>query len=168
MLLQYCYAVLTMLPCPLWFFSRWSSATFLIVVFAWSVYNGATYYIDVFGKRFQKELEALKTEVVKWQNSPDLMVNSPLITPNPDGTVPSTLQISAAAAPPSGAGPFATALAQEKVAVEDVLIIENHSRSVSVDQIPLLSEEHVTVAATVVDHDAKDAAKERTAAETTS
>ena len=76
MLLQYCYAVLTMLPCPLWFFSRWSSATFLIVVFAWSVYNGATYYIDVFGKRFQKELEALKTEVVKWQNSPDLMVNS--------------------------------------------------------------------------------------------
>jgi hypothetical protein len=69
MMIQYTYAVLTMLPCPLWFFSRWASAAFLMVVFAWSVYNGSTYYIDVFGKRFQKELEAMKAEVAKWQNN---------------------------------------------------------------------------------------------------
>lgn len=67
MLTQYCYAVLTMLPCPLWFYHRHLSAAFLVVVFAWSVYNGATYYIDVFGKRFQKELEAMRAEVTKWQ-----------------------------------------------------------------------------------------------------
>lgn len=30
---------------------------------------GATYYIDVFGTRFQKELEALKRDVAKWQGS---------------------------------------------------------------------------------------------------
>lgn len=72
MLIQYCYAVLTMLPCPLWFFSRHASAAFLILVFAWSVYNGSTYYIDVFGKRFQKELEAMKAEVAKWHQSPDV------------------------------------------------------------------------------------------------
>ena len=36
-------------------------------MFAWSVWNGATYYIDVFGTRFQKELEILKKDVAKWQ-----------------------------------------------------------------------------------------------------
>ncbi len=67
MLIQYAYAVLTMLPCPIWFSYRWASATFLMGVFTWSIYNGATFYIDVFGKRFQKELEAMKQEVAKWQ-----------------------------------------------------------------------------------------------------
>lgn len=70
MLIQYLYAVLTMIPCPLWFYSRWASALFLMLVFTWSVYNGSTYYIDVFGKRFQKELEAMKAEVAKWHDSP--------------------------------------------------------------------------------------------------
>lgn len=37
-------------------------------MFAWSVWNGATYYIDVFGTRFQKELELLKKDVARWQN----------------------------------------------------------------------------------------------------
>lgn len=67
MLIQYSYAVLTLIPCPLWFWYRWASAAFLFVVFSWSIYNGATYYIDVFGKRFQKELEQLRKDVSKWQ-----------------------------------------------------------------------------------------------------
>ncbi|KAI9849599.1 MAG: hypothetical protein M1837_002724 [Sclerophora amabilis] len=70
MLIQYGYAEITMLPCPLWFWHRWLSASFLFTVFSWSVYNGATFYIDVFGKRFQNELEQLKKDVVKWQSSP--------------------------------------------------------------------------------------------------
>jgi len=70
MLIQYFYALLTILPCPIWFWYRWASATFLLVVFGWSIYNGATYYVDVFGKRFQNELEALRKDVAKWQNSP--------------------------------------------------------------------------------------------------
>lgn len=45
MLIQYTYAVATMLPCPLWFWYRYMSAAFLMSVFCWSVYNGATYYI---------------------------------------------------------------------------------------------------------------------------
>lgn len=44
---------------------------FLLTVFVWSVYNGATFYIDIFGKRFQKELEQLKQDMAKWQNSVD-------------------------------------------------------------------------------------------------
>ncbi|KAL1875284.1 hypothetical protein VTK73DRAFT_10240 [Phialemonium thermophilum] len=89
MLIQYAYAVLTMLPCPIWFHSRWASALFLMAVFTWSVYNGSTYYIDVFGNRFQKELEAMKAEVAKWQNgsspsSGPTGSNSPLMTPRPE------------------------------------------------------------------------------------
>ncbi|KAH7032868.1 uncharacterized protein B0I36DRAFT_101573 [Microdochium trichocladiopsis] len=84
MLIQYAYAVLTMLPCPLWFYSRWMSGVFLMVVFTWSIYNGSTFYIDVFGKRFQKELESLKAEVAQWQNNPEHMLSSPVITPQLD------------------------------------------------------------------------------------
>ncbi|RKU45955.1 hypothetical protein DL546_005044 [Coniochaeta pulveracea] len=84
MLIQYFYAVFTMLPCPLWFHYRYASGAFLMTVFTWSVYNGSTYYIDVFGKRFQKELEAMRAEVAKWQNSPDShgVLVSPLLTPH--------------------------------------------------------------------------------------
>lgn len=84
MMIQYLYAVLTMLPCPLWFHYRYASGAFLMTVFAWSVYNGSTYYIDVFGKRFQKELEDMRAEVAKWQNSPDGagMLASPTLTPH--------------------------------------------------------------------------------------
>ena len=79
MLIQYTYALLTMLPVPLWFWNRWASAAFLLSVFTWSVYNGAVYYIDVFGVRFQKELESLRKDVVRWQTSPELAPRSPII-----------------------------------------------------------------------------------------
>jgi len=81
MLIQYTYACVTMLPCPIWFWYRWASGAFLLAVFVWSVYNGATYYIDVFGKRFQKELEELKKDVAKWQNSPGIDGHTPAVTP---------------------------------------------------------------------------------------
>ncbi|KAI5808772.1 hypothetical protein DFH27DRAFT_598380 [Peziza echinospora] len=71
MLIQYLYALLTMLPCIFWFYNRKVSGIFITCLGLWSVYNGATYYIDVFGKRFQKELEQLKADVAKWQNSPE-------------------------------------------------------------------------------------------------
>lgn len=71
MFIQYSYAVLTMIPCQVWFWYRWPSGLFLSIVFVWSVYNGATYYIDVFGNRFQKELEQLKKDMAKWQSSPE-------------------------------------------------------------------------------------------------
>lgn len=68
MSIQYVYALATMLPCPLWFYNKYASAAFISAVGLWSVYNGATYYIDVFGTRFQRELEALKRESMKWQH----------------------------------------------------------------------------------------------------
>ncbi|KIV90661.1 hypothetical protein PV10_05293 [Exophiala mesophila] len=77
MFIQYSYALLTILPCPIWFWSRWSSSAFLMTVFSWSVWNGANYYMDIFGKRFQKELEQMKRDVAKWQNSPGTMDSPP-------------------------------------------------------------------------------------------
>lgn len=73
MMIQYIYAILTIVPCPLWFWYQWASSAFLTVMFIWSIYNGATFYIDVFGKRFQKELEQLKRDVAKWQMSPEAL-----------------------------------------------------------------------------------------------
>lgn len=113
MMIQYCYALLTMLPCPLWFWYRYASATFLMAVFCWSVYNGATYYIDVFGKRFQNELEAMKREVQKWQSSPDL-----LTSPEADG------------------GSEMIALLEKDAAGRN-----GHASERSVDKIPLLTAE---------------------------
>ena len=75
--IQYIYALLTMVPCPLWFNYRWASAGFLMVVFTWSVYNGAVYYIDIFGKRFEKELNKLKEEIARWQLSPEMGARTP-------------------------------------------------------------------------------------------
>jgi Protein of unknown function (DUF2838) len=58
MMLQYIYIVLTSLPCLIWFWNRYASAAFLMAVFSGSVYNGATYYVDVFDKRHKNEEES--------------------------------------------------------------------------------------------------------------
>lgn len=70
MLIQYSYALLTIIPCPIWFWYRWASAAFLMFVFSWSVWNGANYYMDVFGKKFQNELEQMRKDMAKLQGSP--------------------------------------------------------------------------------------------------
>ena len=116
MLVQYVYALGTMLPCPIWFWYRWASAAFLMTVFVWSIYNGATYYIDVFGKRFQNELEQLKKDVAKWQTSPDIDSN-PFLTPKTEGEL--TIQPISIEAATRG--------------------IDEHMRSQSFDKIPLLN-----------------------------
>lgn len=139
MLIQYSYAVATMLPCPLWFYSRWASATFLMVVFIWSIHNGSTYYIDVFGKRFQKELEAMKAEVAKWNVQDGMM--SPVITPLAEQS-------------PSGA-----MLEVRETAHAEALG--------NVDSIPLLNEEHKarlgSSSGVEIDGGVRDVARERKA-----
>ncbi|KZN86978.1 putative membrane protein [Penicillium chrysogenum] len=82
MFIQYGFALSTMIPCPIWFWYRWASGLYMAALFVWSIHNGATYYIDVFGKRFQKELEQLKTDVARWQSSPE-GTTSPFLVPEP-------------------------------------------------------------------------------------
>lgn len=87
MCIQYCYALLTMLPCPIWFWYRWASATFLLSVFSWASWNGATYYIDVFGRRMEKELDQLRKEVARMSKSPEIGGQEGMASPlaSPDG-----------------------------------------------------------------------------------
>lgn len=140
MMIQYLYAVLTMVPCPIWFLSRWASAVFLLSMFSWSIYNGSTYYIDVFGKRFQKELEALKADVTKWQSSPELLLQSPLMTPYTDG--PGPLLPGSQASVEAGDGPQSGSNANVSHSDPDGGMRTAHG--VSVDQIPLLTDTATT------------------------
>lgn len=117
MLTQYLYALGSMLPCPIWFWYPWPSAVFLMSLFVWSIYNGATYYIDVFGKRFQKELEQMKKDVAKWQTSPEVF-SSPLVTPKAEG--------------------ISATLLQQRSIDESSNNSERKESESSIDQIPLL------------------------------
>ncbi|KAI1262585.1 hypothetical protein F5Y18DRAFT_153940 [Xylariaceae sp. FL1019] len=150
MMIQYLYAVCTMIPCPLWFYSRWASAAFLMIVFTWSVYNGSTFYIDVFGKRFQKELESMKAEVQKWQSNPEL--HSPLMTPaiSPNDDLK---RLS------SGSEDLTK---ETKQAERDIRVTDPASeRRLSVDEIPLLGKERAHGTSSGADGGGRDAARER-------
>ncbi|EHK15150.1 uncharacterized protein TRIVIDRAFT_175513 [Trichoderma virens Gv29-8] len=147
MMIQYFYACLTILPCPLWFLSRWASTAFLLIVFAWSIYNGATYYIDVFGKRFQRELEAMRADVIKWQNNPETLLQSPQIVPHMDG-------------PPVQATSLDAQLADSALAPSPMRPDAGKNRSTSLDKIPML-DENSKIGATGVDGGDESLARER-------
>lgn len=156
MLIQYLYAVLTMLPCPIWFVSRYASAGFLLVVFTWSVYNGATYYIDVFGTRFQKDLEALRAEVRQWQNTPEIAGHSPLMIPNPGGPAPNDLHLSSTDDSMED-GTLGSAMRETSTFRECT-----GAGGPVVDKIPLLGDEtSLQAAASGADGGARDVARER-------
>ncbi|KAI9823898.1 MAG: hypothetical protein M1832_002216 [Thelocarpon impressellum] len=172
MLIQYSYAVITMLPCPIWFWNRYLSAGFLFVVFGWSVYNGATFYIDVFGKRFQTELEQLKKDVARWQTSPgmDNALASPLLTPRveiggltpggPSGGDNGGVAGLLGATPPLPPSAMGGGSIEEAVADHS----NGHKRSSSFDQIPLLDGQTrggSIAAATTALNDAAGAVRER-------
>ncbi|KAH7141168.1 hypothetical protein B0J13DRAFT_52423 [Dactylonectria estremocensis] len=149
MVIQFVYAVLTMLPCPLWFLSRHASAAFLLAVFVWSIYNGATYYIDVFGNRFQKELEAMKAEVMKWQSSPETMAHSPSMMPRSDDVAvpektPRRPSLSTSQVVSTDEVERGSEMLDDASRPKD-----DYNRNLGVDQIPLLDEARVTSSTTV-------------------
>lgn len=99
-MIQYGYQLSTMLLCPIWYASPLLSGLFMTFIFFAASYNGATYYIDIFGKRFQKELLKLQAEVEKINSvnssngngrstgvstsASSSVVNSPVISPMPE------------------------------------------------------------------------------------
>lgn len=80
-LIQFFYQVLTMTPCPIWFKYKHACGAFVVFIFLWASYNGATYYIDVFGKRLEKEVDKLKKEVINLQQENEKIKNSPIQRP---------------------------------------------------------------------------------------
>lgn len=131
MLIQYSYALVTMVPCPIWFWYRWASTIFLSSVFAWSIYNGATYYIDVFGNRFKKELEQLKQDVSKWQNIAENGSTSPILGAQSGGTTePAPLKLSKSTADlPEGASAEV-----RKQAVDTLPLVDGQTGSTGVSK----------------------------------
>ena len=80
-LIQFFYQVLTMTPCPIWFKYKHACGAFVVFIFLWASYNGATYYIDVFSKRLEKEVDKLKKEVINLQQENEKIKNSPIQRP---------------------------------------------------------------------------------------
>ncbi|KAI8380905.1 uncharacterized protein BYT42DRAFT_564637 [Radiomyces spectabilis] len=62
MLLQLVYNVVTSMPTYLLYKYFWLHSLFLIAMFATSVWNGATYYIEVFSRRYIVEIERKMVE----------------------------------------------------------------------------------------------------------
>jgi len=83
---QYGYSVLTELPAILVLYRSpfWSGA-FLIFIFAVSVWNGGGFYIEVFGRKFERELEALRKELAEGTHSrSNSTMSSPTLAPQDD------------------------------------------------------------------------------------
>ncbi|EDO16353.1 hypothetical protein Kpol_1051p1 [Vanderwaltozyma polyspora DSM 70294] len=76
-LLQYCYQLTTMSLCGIWFHYKFLAASFLCFIFLCASYNGAKYYIDYYGKKFEKELKAVKMQVENLQQE-NAQLNSKL------------------------------------------------------------------------------------------
>ncbi|GMF04072.1 unnamed protein product [Ambrosiozyma monospora] len=49
--------------CPFLFKYKYAASAFISFIFLTASYNGATYYIDFYGKRLQKEVERLQAEI---------------------------------------------------------------------------------------------------------
>ncbi|WWC69184.1 uncharacterized protein I206_103120 [Kwoniella pini CBS 10737] len=61
---QLIYSIIFMIPpATLFINSSRASSVFLIVIFAVSAWNGASFYVEVFGRKFERELEKLRKEM---------------------------------------------------------------------------------------------------------
>ncbi|CCM03387.1 uncharacterized protein FIBRA_05517 [Fibroporia radiculosa] len=80
---QLVYSVLTELPAVFLLYdsSLWSGV-FLIFIFAVSVWNGGGFYIEVFGRKFERELEALRKELAEATSRSQ--GSSPILDPQSD------------------------------------------------------------------------------------
>ena len=65
--IQYGYQLITMSICPLLYKHRHLCSTFVSFIFLCATYNGATYYVDFYGKKFQKEVVQLQREIESLQ-----------------------------------------------------------------------------------------------------
>ncbi|KAH3674831.1 hypothetical protein WICMUC_003034 [Wickerhamomyces mucosus] len=70
-LIQYGYQLLTMSICPLFFAYKQLASLFITFIFLVATYNGATYYVDYYGRRLEKEVARLQKEISELQSADD-------------------------------------------------------------------------------------------------
>ncbi|KAH3686973.1 hypothetical protein WICPIJ_002042 [Wickerhamomyces pijperi] len=61
--IQYGYQLLTMSICPVWFRYKSLASLFMTFIFLVATFNGATYYVDYYGKKLEKEVQRLQKEI---------------------------------------------------------------------------------------------------------
>ncbi|GAV29254.1 hypothetical protein PMKS-002736 [Pichia membranifaciens] len=66
-IIQYGYQLITMSVCPLLYSYKHVCSLFVSFIFLCATYNGATYYVDFYGKKFQREVVKLQGEIESLQ-----------------------------------------------------------------------------------------------------
>ncbi|TID21185.1 hypothetical protein CANINC_003465 [Pichia inconspicua] len=66
-LIQYGYQLITMSLCPFLYRYKHLCSAFVSFIFLSATYNGATYYVDFYGKKFQKEVDKLQKDIASVQ-----------------------------------------------------------------------------------------------------
>lgn len=60
---QYLFQLCTMLLCSIWLRYIWTVSIVLCCISLITAYNGATYYVDVYGRNFEAQINKLKQEL---------------------------------------------------------------------------------------------------------
>ncbi|ORY79011.1 hypothetical protein BCR37DRAFT_370285 [Protomyces lactucae-debilis] len=94
--IQFAYAIVTMLPCPIWLHYRLAAVIFLSSVFSWSIWNGANYYARISAARdnFKEEIELLRAEIANMEQGSVSSPGTPAAPPGPLFGPPSELFLS--------------------------------------------------------------------------
>ena len=66
-IIQYGYQLITMSVCPFLYSYKHVCSLFVSFIFLCATYNGATYYVDFYGKKFQREVVKLQGEIESLQ-----------------------------------------------------------------------------------------------------
>jgi len=83
MLGQFVYTVLTDVPAVFVFYnSPFWSGSYLLFILSVSVWNGGGFYIEVFGRKFERELEALRKDLAEAQSTGKSQHSSPTMAPS--------------------------------------------------------------------------------------
>jgi len=88
---QFLFTIITEIP-PVYFLydSPSLSVAFLFLIFAVSVWNGGRFYVEVFGRKFEKELEAMRKELAEMSASHTVTPSSEQKSTPLDGSVSSS------------------------------------------------------------------------------
>ncbi|KAJ9106545.1 hypothetical protein QFC20_004037 [Naganishia adeliensis] len=79
---QRLYSIICMLPAATFLiYSPKACFVFLILVWSQAVWNGASFYVEVFGRKFERELEKLRKEINTASSTPN-SANAPSTAPS--------------------------------------------------------------------------------------
>ena len=70
-IIQYGFQLIPMSVCPFLYSYKHVCSLFVSFIFLCATYNGATYYVDFYGKKFQIEVVKVQEEIELLQSAPE-------------------------------------------------------------------------------------------------